>query len=493
MSKKIKTIIWSGVALVVLIAVTIALVLTAPSQSGEGSSNVSVDAIALIRETYSDVESMHIKNQNDDYTIELVGEELWRIRDTMDLKQITYMYEQTLTYMSTFSAVEVIEEDCADLSRYGLDDPQITFESKYNNGNTYSFRIGLQTADKNYYYLTKEGDNTVDTVTATSVESLLYTRYSYLDTEIIESFDSDDSSAVPTINYVKITRPDLASPIVLDEAKDGELGETKVQQSYLVMREPQFSLIAETSTESVIYNNFGLAANGIVKANITDEDRKTYGFDNPTAQYEMTYDDNTTVVLTLGSGFNASAGFTEGEKVAADKIDTYFLIREDVDQIYTVAASDIGWLKVQTKDLISSSVIFPNIVDLNGFDVQVNGQTYQIAFDPGEDVSDSSDYTATLNGRDADMDAVRSYLQLVMLTSVQDISTVKPAGTPKLTITYHYRSSQTVVVKVYVAEDTTTTVTLNDQTAFVGRSGFVNKVARESQNLAAGKAVDTEW
>ena len=66
MSKKIKTIIWSGVALVVLIAVTIALVLTAPSQSGEGSSNVSVDTIALIRETYSDVESMHIKNQNDD-------------------------------------------------------------------------------------------------------------------------------------------------------------------------------------------------------------------------------------------------------------------------------------------------------------------------------------------------------------------------------------------------------------------------------------------
>lgn len=146
----------------------------------------------------------------------------------------------------------------------------------------------------------------------------------------------------------------------------------------------------------------------------------------------MTYDDNTTVVLTLGSGFNASAGFTEGEKVAADKIDTYFLIREDVDQIYTVAASDIGWLKVQAKDLISSSVIFPNIVDLNGFDVQVNGQTYQIAFDPGEDVSDSSDYTATLNGKDADMDAVRSYMQLVMLTSVQDVSTVKPTGVPKV-------------------------------------------------------------
>ena len=52
MSKKIKTIIWSGVALVVLIAVTIALVLTAPSQSGEGSSNVSVDAIAPVSYTH---------------------------------------------------------------------------------------------------------------------------------------------------------------------------------------------------------------------------------------------------------------------------------------------------------------------------------------------------------------------------------------------------------------------------------------------------------
>lgn len=493
MSKKIKTIIWSGVALVVLIAVTVVLVLTAPSQGENGSSTASVNSISLIKENYSDVESLHIKNQNDDYTIELVGEELWRIRDTMDLKQITYMYEQTLTYISTFSAVETIEENCADLSRYGLDDPQIIFESKYSNGNTYSFRIGLQTVDKSYYYLAKEGDNTVYTVAATSVASLLYTRYSYLDTEILESFDSDDSSAVPVINRVQITRPDLASPIVLDEAKDGELGETKIQQSYLVMREPQFSLIAETYTEKVVYDNFGLKANGIVKANITDADRKTYGFDNPTARYEMTYDDNTTVVLTLGSGFNASAGFTEGERVAADKIDTYFLMREDVDQIYTVAASDIAWLKVQPKDLISSSVVFPNIVDLSGFDIQVNGEDYKIVFNPGKDASDSSDYTATLNGKDADMDNVRTYMQLIMLTSVQDISSEKPTGTPKLSITYHYRNGQTVVVRVYVAEDTTTIVTLNDQTVFVGRSGFVNKVAKESQNLAAGKAVDTEW
>ena len=492
MSKKIKTIIWSSAALVVLIAVTVTLVLTAPS-STDDTSAPSVESIALIRETYSDVESLHIKNQDDDYTIELVGEELWRIRDTMDLKQITYMYDQTLTNLSTFSAIETIEEDCADLSRYGLDDPQISFEIKYNNGNSYAFDIGLQTADGTYYYLVKDGDNTVYTVTATSVSSLLYTRYSYLDTEILESFDSEDASAVPVINRVEITRPDLAAPIVLDEAQDGELGETAVQQSYLVMREPQFSLLAETATESVIYDNFGLTANGIVKANITEEDLATYGFNNPTARYEMTYDDNTTVVLTLGSGFNASAGFTEGETVAESDIDTYFLIREDVDQIYTVAASDIGWLTVQTSDLISSSVVFPNIVDLEGFDVQVSGDSYQVVFDPGDDVSDSSGYTATVNGQNADMDNVRTYMQLVMLPSVQDISTQMPTGTPTMTITYRYRSGQDVVVKVYVAEDTTTIVTLNDQTAFVGRSGFVSKVARESQKLIAGETVDTEW
>ena len=160
MSKKIKTIIWSSAALVVLIAVTVTLVLTAPS-STDDTSAPSVESIALIRETYSDVESLHIKNQDDDYTIELVGEELWRIRDTMDLKQITYMYDQTLTNLSTFSAIETIEEDCADLSRYGLDDPQISFEIKYNNGNSYAFDIGLQTADGTYYYPVKDGDNTV--------------------------------------------------------------------------------------------------------------------------------------------------------------------------------------------------------------------------------------------------------------------------------------------------------------------------------------------
>ena len=76
MSKKIKTIIWSSVALVVLIALTVVLVLTAPSKNEDGTSTVSVNSIPLIREAYSDVESLHIKNQSDDYTIELVGEEL---------------------------------------------------------------------------------------------------------------------------------------------------------------------------------------------------------------------------------------------------------------------------------------------------------------------------------------------------------------------------------------------------------------------------------
>lgn len=493
MSKKIKTIIWSSIALVVLIAVTLVLVFTAPNEEKDTGSDVSVKSISLIKEERTNLESLYIKNELDEYTIELVGEEMWRVRDTMDFKQTSYMYDETVTGISTFSAIEEIEENCDDLSRYGLSDPKLTFEVKYKNGNSYAFNVGLPTADRTYYFLNKKGENTVYTVTASSISNLMRTRYSYLDATILEGFDEEDPDAVPTINRVEITRPDLKTPIVIDKATEGELGDTLIQQSYLVMREPQFALLAESKTETVIYDNFGLSAAGIVKAKPTEEDLKKYGFAEPTARFSMTYNDNSTVVLTLGYGFNAEDGFDEEKKTPASKIDTYFLMREGVNQIYTVSADKIAWKDTLPRDLIASSIILPNIVDIEGFGVTAGGKQYDIAFDPGEDVSDSSKYEATLNGKDVDMEQARQYLQLMMLTSAQDVYDTIPTGDPQITLVYRYRDGHTSTVKVFVSEDNTTILTLNDKTAFVGRSGFVNKVIKESEKLEAGKPLDIEW
>ena len=85
MSKKIKALIFGGVAVVVLAAIAIVLTLTAPKS--EESSLPSSNAIPLIDELYSDAESLYVKNATGEYTIENVGEDLFRIAELNQLTQ----------------------------------------------------------------------------------------------------------------------------------------------------------------------------------------------------------------------------------------------------------------------------------------------------------------------------------------------------------------------------------------------------------------------
>ena len=491
MSKRIKTILWSAIALVVLIALALTLVLTAPAE--EEASAPEVNIIELINENRSNVLSVHVVNPSDDYLVELVGEELWRIRDTMDLVQKTEMFDELITDIVIFSAMDIVEEDCANLSRYGLEEPKYSFELTMKDGTTYHYEIGAATADNNYYYVCEHGDNTVYYVPRASVSKIFLTRYSYLDTMILEGFNEEDATEFPHVSYVKIWNASNNVTMVLDEAEDGELGEHAIaQQSHLVMREPHFSLISIDKAEEPIYGTFGLYSTDIVKANITAEDLTEYGFDNPTATFEIVYND-IPVKLTLGAGFNEAEGYTAGAEVASTKIDSYFLIREGVDQIYVVDAADLPWIDIATKDMIAPTILLPNIRDIDAYEVTVDGVDYNIDIIPGEDIDDTGEYTATLNGKDVDMDSVRTYIQLVMMTSVQDLATVDLPDEPIISITYRYLDGAESVVKVYVMEDTTTYVTLDDKTTFLGRYGYVTKVIAESKDLAAGGEIDTEW
>lgn len=490
MSKRIKTILWSVVALAVLVAAALVLVLTAPEET---VSQLEIESITLIDEKYSDTESIHIVNPYDDYTIELVGAELWRVRDTMELEQKASMFDETVTDLANFTVTETVEEDCADLDRFGLKEPTMYFESKYSNGNTYRINIGVLNGNRSHYYICVDGENTVYLTPTTAVAKVLLTRYSYLETQIMESFDQNDVSEFPEVTRVKIWNASNNVTLLLDEAKDGELGENAVQQqSHLVLREPCFSLISIDKAETPIYGTFGLIAKDIVKANITAEDRTYYGFDKPTARFEIDYNDKE-IVFEIGAGFNFANGYTEGEMVQPSQIDSYFLISKGIDQIYVVNAADLPWLDLDTRDMVSPTILLPNIMDLDGFAITVDGKAHNVVFDKGGDPANTAAYTATLDGKDADMDKIRTFMQLILMTSVQDVTGEQPVGDPEIEIVYDYSNGDTNTIKVYVAEDTTTYVTLNEKTVYVGRYGYVGKVTAELKDLLEGGEVDTKW
>lgn len=490
MSKKVKAIIWGSVAILILVAAVIALLLIPKAEDPVDSelSSFNDSLIELIYEQSEDVESIAVKNQKDEYTIELVGEDLWRVRDIMDFKQTEYLYLETLSQVSNIVATSVVEENATDLSKFGFDNPRLVLDVKYNNGNEYHLTIGSISPDQRTQYVIKTGENTVYGVPSTNLKNLYYTRYIYTDKTVVDAFNTNDAASIPQIYRVEITRPDLEKPIILERMTEDELaGGT---QANIHMTSPVTALLAETPLNTQVFGYFGMTATDVAKAKLTDEDKKEFGFDTPSATVLIQYNETSEFKLIIGKKTRGMS--LPNENGYTEEVDCYYVMREGVDQAYVVPAEYIFCMTLQPKDIISSAIVLPGILEISSIEVKLDNKDYELVFTPGEDPKDANQITAAFNGKEADLENAKSYMQLLNLTAVQDINLKEPTTKAVLTIIYHYKSGKTDTVEYFVDEQRNTIVSLNGNNAYIGRATQVEKVRQETQNFLEGKTVDVD-
>lgn len=494
MSKKVKTLIIGGIVLILLIGVLIILpiLLKEDEPKNDLSSDLS-ELVTLIEGNPYDVEYVHIVNETDDYVIDKQAEEVWGIDKIMDFVQTSYMYSETIAAASNLTAANTIEENSSDIGKFGLKNPSLTLEVKMKDKELFTLIAGDLSPDRALRYACIKGENTVYGFSANALARFYYSSTKYIDTVLVPGLDSDQLSDIPVINEMSVSRPDLEKPIILKEYEEGELSENAPMQASVYMSSPVRALISETPAQTYIYENFGIQAESIVKANPTEEEWKEYGFDQPTSEFSLRYNDTSTVKVVTGKGVECQHEESEDLTGHQHVIEYYYAKRDDINQIFLVRASALKWMNFNAKDIISSVILLPSIKDLASLDVTVNGEKNVIAFNRGEDPADVNSYTAALNGKEANVTDAKSYMNLCLNTAVQDLNTVIPTVAPKVTIQYNYLNGKKDVVDIYVLEDRSCIVALNGSPDFTGRAGFVDKLEKEMANLKNGKAVDIEW
>lgn len=488
MSKKIKAIIAGGCVLLLLIAVLVVLVLTKKPETEDPINSAEEKYITLVKETIDSIEYLKIKNAKDEYTISLQGENKWGITEIMDYTQSYYLYLETLGQAQNVVALDVVEENATDLSKYGLLDPVLTFELKPKDKPAYVVHIGNQTGDKNRTYLRMGDEHKVYVVSTGAFTNLFFDRYAYLDKVLIPGLESDDASAVPRIDYMSVSRPDLKKPIILEQFKEHELSENATMQSDIKMISPVHALISETPAQTYVYGNFGITAQSIVMVNPSKEDMAKYGLDKPSSEFIFKYGGTSSVRILTGNGIKGE------DETIKDKIVSYYAWREDTNEIYVVNASDLKWMTMKPKDILSSIAVLPHILDTKSIDVTLNGKKNTIEFQlDKENPKDTNLITATLNGKKVDAEQAKTYFQCLQLTYIQDINEKQPDKEPVATIQYNYYNGGKDVVEVYVLDDLSCIISVNGNNSFTGRAGFVDKLVKELGNLEAGKKVDVDW
>ncbi len=490
MSKRVKTII-IGAAVIVVLAAAVAVLLLLPKDSGETTSSqtVSSSTISLVSETSDTLESVKIKNSKDEYTIDLVGEKLWRIKELQDFTPNEANYSSVRNDVCSIAAMSIVEEDSQKLADYGLADPEIVVEAKFKTGTSYRIALGNLSPDgsRRYAMMLGQDKNTVYALPSTALSSASLTRNDYLDLTVVPAYTGTDDQTAPVPTQITIERPDLEQPIRLEKPAEEAVSSGGVTVG-LKLISPVEALMNENWLEKSVIPLFGLTATSVAKANPGEADLAEYGFNTPKT-FTIQYDQSSSFKLIVGNALDSDGKVTDSAKKAA----SYYVMKEGTNLIYVVASSSMSWVTVQPKDLLSTIAVLPYIMDVESLKLTLDGKDYVIGITKVSTEEETDELEFTLNGKKAKEDPCKKFYQLLLSTAIQDINTEQPDGNPVMSVTYQYRDGRSEKLDFYVQKDLSTIVSLNGNMAYKGRSGLIDKVRKEVVNLQNGDAVDTDW
>ena len=199
----------------------------------------------------------------------------------------------------------LIEENCTDLAKFGLDKPEATVEFTYESGNVRKFFIGDQTPSNSDYYVMADGKNTVYSASLSSLNNYLKPVKDFIDNTVLEQPADDET---PRVDKLTIEREDLDYDIVLEYDKRSEDTYSGGTSSTHMMTNPVEAFLSGDKSGTVITGMFGLYAKDIYSVHCKESDIAGAGLNEPFCKVSMKCDNGKTYTLLLSEYFSDENG-----------------------------------------------------------------------------------------------------------------------------------------------------------------------------------------
>lgn len=492
---------------VVLGGAVAALTLTGGSSEDTASSQASsaAETIPLIEKTEEDLAGMTVTNETGSFTVrahtETVvasaassEEDASSESEPEETTEVVYEVDEldgiafdsssvsslaragySLTAQRSIGTVE-------DLTDFGLVDPAATVEVVYQDGSTFSYKVGGE--NSGYYYVMVDGS---DEVYLASVNSSLFDScYELADTTLLELEIGEDTSSAASIAQSVGTYSDAA--IINTLHLSGAAFEREITLEYdgsvgYVMTEPRRTDADSTKASNIAQALTSLSADSLVLPHPSEDDLAEYGLAEPDVVCEFT-SGGKDYVLTV------SATDSDGNRyITLDSIDAIFLISND---------KVTAWADADPFYLQSTLTLLPNIVDVRTMTFTMNGKEYQFtidrAVDEEESTEDETAYTYTVKNADGlELDYEENfkhfYLAFISITVSED-TWEEPTGDPVLTCTYTYQDKEgSDTIEYYKVSDRRYAIVENGQLMGLALSDTVDLAMKDLELLNAGETV----
>ena len=459
--------------LIVIIAVVTAVLALAlwgisliPKDDTGVSSGVS-QAVKLYEVEKGNVKSLKVKNAWGEYELLSDGNGGFIEENIKDFKQYTANVTSVVNAACKVTAKRMIEENCDNLEKYGLDNPKIIAQLTDNNDKTYKLSIGNEAPSGGNYFLYND-ENTVYTISLISVTSLEFSPLDLVDIVLTDTLEDLSYERIELFGTVR------EKPIVIVNMDSLADEDDTVLFAYDIISPGSAHLEANIANE-FLYSFSGMYANRAEVLHPTKEDLTKYGFDNPYS---------TVKIETVDKTQNITVGKVEGDKV--------YVMRDDVDIIFEASKEVLTWIETQYEDLVSNIFLTPYIGDISDVTIKFDDKSYSFK----TEYSDETDLTATYKGAEIDPDNFKRFYQVLVSAYLENYSEETPTGTPSLTLTYSYKDGREDELELYQSTEDPrkVVIVLNEKPMnFLMRYNFMEKVKNDVENLLNGKEIVTDW
>jgi hypothetical protein len=429
MNSQKRTLIAAGAVLLLLAAVMAMLLLTRPEEAPEEViTTPAVKTRLLYNISPQKLNTLTINNESGELLIERIDtsdtEYFFTAEQFSDLPLSIGTIRVIAEAASTLTAKEIVAENTADMSVYGLSPAKTQFTARFDstNNNEKHVLIGNETPGGDAYYAAFAGETTVYTIDKTIgsyfsdnidqvVDRVIYKNP--VSAEVTAAAPPGDNE-LTRISEMKITRQDLPYTIDIDfnKASLSTDPSQSAEQNYKLVSPIKMD-VDDMKSQPLMSAVFGLAADDVEKLYPDDADLEKYGLTDPF----------TSVTMILSDGplsLNIGGTYGDGRYVSVDGIDI----------VWKISNTKLPWTTVLPLGIATGVIFRSNLYSLSEVIISGSGfnETIAVAGTTREDL------TASVGGNEVDPKKFELLYNYIILVPAGDVYIEPVSGEPNLTI-----------------------------------------------------------
>ena len=517
LSKTTKTVIIAAAVLLVLGLVLMVLMLTKPAEVEDTSSEESVsvaedNTIDVTDKLPENVLSMTVANEKGEFTFQrqerivsttaedgTVSSEtdyFWTSPEMKGLAANDTVIKAFVRSMASLSTKEPVEENAADLEKYGLKDPRAQVKLSFDDGTTADLCFGIQNpADTSSLYFREGGSSDVHHVSYYSAGSAFYDIKDFVSLTMTESYDSNDPKE---LEYLIIERKDLEEPVeirymfdIAEMSEDEDAIITTFNSHRFVS--PITAEVDSTKGQTVCYGLYGLTMSSCAYLEKTEENLAATGLNDPFVTVTFKFGGERRV-LTLGNQIVQVTETEEGTP-SLTNVTGYYAALDNAEGIYTISTANAPWYTFTVQNIMSRRPVSPYIYTVDTLTVTTPDGEFPFKIE-----GNSDSHTFSCNGEEVQDLKFRELYQFLITSIGEELYFEETDAEPIATVRFKYRDEYTDiygteedVLEFYASDDRKSIVRVNGTVLFKVREVYTERLIDNIQAAITGGEVLLNW